>query len=269
MPDGSILGYVKVGWNEQTNTLVHNEAKILRRLGDALPRSFTLPTLLHEGQCDGRLLCVMSPPAAKTSAAPQVLTLQHLGIQRELAALHTSWTSLKASRFRADLLQHIAAVQHPYYRHVLHQGVCVAEAWLGEQPLPFHLSHGDFTPWNTRSLKQHLFLFDWEYSAAERPPGYDLFHFAVQTGLLLRQEPLGRISQSILSIAWQTQWFMQYLDHLGISHSAARPLFLLYLLERLAFYAAIHDTDWKALKHFSIAVNCILLDGETNPCPTV
>jgi hypothetical protein len=269
MPDGTILGYVKLGWNEQTNTLVHNEAQLLRRLGEAPPRSFTLPTLLHEGQCDGRLLCVMSPPAAKAKAAPRVLTLQYLGVQRELAALHTSWISLKASRFRADLLQHIEAVQHPYYRHILQQGICVAEAWLGEQPLPFHLSHGDFTPWNTRSLKQHLFLFDWEYSVAEHPPGYDLFHFAVQTGRLLRKEPPGRISQSILSTEWQTQWFVQHLDHLGMSHTAAKPLFLLYLLERLAFYATVHDTDWKALKHLSIAVNFVLAKGETSQCRTV
>jgi hypothetical protein len=269
MPDGSILGYAKVGWNEQTNTLVHNEAQILRCLGEAHPRSFTLPTLLHEGQCNGRLLCVMSPAAAKTKAAPQVLTLQHLAVQRELAALHTSWISLKASRFRANLLQYIEAIQHPYYRHILQQGICVAEAWLGEQSLPFHLSHGDFTPWNTRSLKQHLFLFDWEYSAADNPPGYDLFHFAVQTGRLLRKEPPGRVSQSILSTEWQTQWFVQHLDYLGISYSAAKPLFLLYLLERLAFYAAVNDTDWKALKHFSMAINFVLLDGGTSQCRIV
>jgi hypothetical protein len=161
------------------------------------------------------------------------------------------------------------AVQHPYYRHILQQGIDVAEAWLGEQPLPFHLSHGDFTPWNTRSLKHHLFLFDWEYSAADNPPGYDLFHFAVQTGRLLRKESLGRISQSILATEWQAQWFAQYLDHLGMSHSAAKPLFLLYLLERLVFYATVHDTDWKALKHFSSAVNSVLLDGETSQCRTV
>ena len=49
------------------------------------------------------------------------------------------------------------------------------------------LSHGDYSPWNMLIHEGKLSLIDWE-TAAERPLGYDLFHFITQNSLLYTPE---------------------------------------------------------------------------------
>ncbi|MBR5476275.1 MAG: phosphotransferase [Bacteroidaceae bacterium] len=46
------------------------------------------------------------------------------------------------------------------------------------------LSHGDFCPWNMLEHNGAIRLIDWEL-AAERPLGYDIFTFIIQTSILL------------------------------------------------------------------------------------
>jgi thiamine kinase-like enzyme len=48
--------------------------------------------------------------------------------------------------------------------------------------IPCGITHGDFTPPNTRVDKDRLFLFDWEYASWEAPILWDVFHFHIKTG---------------------------------------------------------------------------------------
>jgi Ser/Thr protein kinase RdoA (MazF antagonist) len=48
------------------------------------------------------------------------------------------------------------------------------------------LAHGDFTPWNTFSVNDKLYVFDWEYSGRSYPAGYDLIHFLWSSPALSR-----------------------------------------------------------------------------------
>jgi hypothetical protein len=160
-PDGTTLGYIKVGWNEKTNTLVQNEAQILHHLETASCSSFTAPTLLYEGWWEGQFLCILSATVGRVGIAPQTLTSQYLAAQKELMALHTRWIPLRKSRFWADLSQRIATIQNAYYCHILQEGAQIVDECLGTGSLPFHFSHGDFAPWNARMLNGRLLLFDW------------------------------------------------------------------------------------------------------------
>ena len=49
------------------------------------------------------------------------------------------------------------------------------------------LSHGDFTPWNTRMRDGQLLVFDWETAELNAPCLWDKFHFLTQTRSLLRK----------------------------------------------------------------------------------
>jgi thymidylate kinase len=51
--------------------------------------------------------------------------------------------------------------------------------------VPFHLAHGDFTPWNMFVKKEKLALIDWELSQASAPALFDLFHFLYQQSSLV------------------------------------------------------------------------------------
>lgn len=48
--------------------------------------------------------------------------------------------------------------------------------------IPYHFSHGDFTPWNMRRADGSIIVFDWEHCGM-KPHGYDLLYWAVVTRL--------------------------------------------------------------------------------------
>jgi hypothetical protein len=264
--DGTIIGYVKVGWNEVTNNLVKNEARTLRCLADVSSRSFTVPAVLYEGSWEGRYFCVQSPPQERTVPSPRELTPQYFAVQRELAALHTRSLPLTASTFWEKLSQQIEIVQNPYYRHVLEQGTERVQEWFGERPLPFHICHGDFALWNIKRVNGRLFLFDWEYSTREAPPGYDLLHFAVQTAKLLRKSSPGELVKSFRDGGMADKWLADFLKTFSLKSTNPIPksnhLLLLYLLDRLAFYAS-DGQDPRSSRYFTNMANLIMFD-ETN-----
>lgn len=258
--DGTIIGYVKVGWNTITNSLVQNEAEVLRCLGNGSFSSLVAPTVLYAGWWEECFFCLQSPPGDKVKVAPGTLTPRYLAVQKELAAVQTRRVSLRESTFWAGLSQRIERVQDTYYRHILQHGSSTAEAWLGDGPLPFHFSHGDYAPWNTRLLNGRLLLFDWEYSAPEAPPGYDLFHFTVQTARLLNKRSPGQTCQLIERRKIPGQWIAEHLESLGMNGLEVKPLLLLYVLERLAFYASDRNADPQTLQHFANMVNLVTLE---------
>jgi len=134
--------------------------------------------------------------------------------------------------------------------------------WLGERSLPFHLSHGDFTPWNAQRLNEQLFLFDWEYAGWEAPPGYDLFHFTVQTARLLNKRSPWQTWKLIQPGETAGRWVAGHLESLGVSGVEVEPLFLLYILERLVFYASERYSDGGTLQYFANLVNLVILEGQ-------
>jgi thymidylate kinase len=260
-PDGTVIAYAKVGWNEATNALVRNEADVLRRLRDAPCRCFTVPTVLCAGPWEWCALCIQSPPTDGAQTAPKTLTPLYLAAQREMAARHLQWLPLSKSALWASLRQRIERTRSTYYRQLLQQGVHVVEAWLGGRLLPFHFSHGDFTPWNARLLNGQLFLFDWEYASWEAPPGHDLFHFTVQTARLLSKRSPWLTYKSIQRGETAGRWIAGHLKSLGAGEVEVEPLLLLYALERLAFYAAEHDADAGALRYFANLANLVISEA--------
>ena len=264
--DGTIIGYVKVGWNEVTNNLVKNEARTLRCLADVSSRSFTVPAVLYEGSWEGRYFCVQSPPQERTVPAPRELTPQYFAVQRELAAFHTRSLSLTASTFWEKLSQQIEIVQNPYYRHVLEQGAERVQEWFGERPLPFHICHGDFAPWNIKLVNGRLFLFDWEYSTLEAPPGYDLLHFAVQTAKLLQKSSPGELVKAFRDGGMAHKWLADFLKSFSLKSTnpvlKTNHLLLLYLLERLAFYAS-DNQDAGSSRCFANVATLVMLEETT------
>ncbi|MEM3434358.1 MAG: hypothetical protein QXP27_09335, partial [Candidatus Methanomethyliaceae archaeon] len=57
-PDGQILGYAKVGWNENTRCLIENERKALEIFNNSLFRYSAFPKVLYYGEWNGKLLLI-------------------------------------------------------------------------------------------------------------------------------------------------------------------------------------------------------------------
>ena len=59
----------------------------------------------------------------------------------------------------------------------------LVRGWAGVGPLV----HGDFSPWNVFHTSTGLALIDWESSALRIAPLFDITHFVVAVGALLRR----------------------------------------------------------------------------------
>ena len=68
---------------------------------------------------------------------------------------------------------------------------------LAGERVPCCRSHGDFTPWNLLVRGGRLAAFDWEFSEPRAPALFDLLHFHVQTGVLVRHVDAPRLLREL------------------------------------------------------------------------
>lgn len=175
--------FVKVPLGEQAAEALETEARFLASpasngLSGTLPalllhtRSFVQYTALPEGKRSGKLEAShlrffgsLSRNRKETTfgtstwVADQLLVLDRLEQQRD-------------SRIPSGLLRKL--------RHF-------AQNFPAQTRIQTHFSHGDFTPWNVYVYENEVAVYDWENVCAERPAGFDAFHFILQQGILVHR----------------------------------------------------------------------------------
>jgi hypothetical protein len=93
------------------------------------------------------------------------------------------------------------------------------------------IQHGDFAPWNIRATsQQNLQVFDWERGQANGIPGWDWFHFFVQTAILARRCHEKRVAAEVEQL-FQSPRFQIYAAAARIK-DIVKPLFLAYLIHQ-------------------------------------
>ena len=93
------------------------------------------------------------------------------------------------------------------------------------------LQHGDFAPWNIRAINaQNLQVYDWERGQLQGIPGWDWFHFVVQTAILARRLSVQRVAAEVEQLVHSNR-FRKYAAEAGIS-DCVQPLLLAYLLHQ-------------------------------------
>jgi hypothetical protein len=251
--EGQILGYVKVGWNEATNKLVQNEASVSRYLSGVSLKSFSVPHVLYAGWWNEQFLCIQSSPPGKLEEAPQNFAPEYFSVLNELKDLHVRWQPLKESVFWTRLVHRSESIRNICYQRVLQQGLCRAEESMSNRVLPFHFCHGDFAPWNARLLKRQPFLFDWEYADWEGLPGWDLFHFTVQTLWLLEKKPPQHIHKTVVNSCSENGANRLFIDFFfNLNEDVLKSIFFLYVLDRLSFYASDDNGNFDKVRFLAI-----------------
>jgi hypothetical protein len=90
------------------------------------------------------------------------------------------------------------------------------------------IQHGDFAPWNIKVSRNGSFtVLDWERGTLNGLPGWDWFHYVIQTNILVRKattENLVRTVEQLLN----SGSFKGYAQKTGIA-GLERPLLLAYL----------------------------------------
>lgn len=87
------------------------------------------------------------------------------------------------------------------------------------------LAHGDFTPWNVKVNEESLYVFDYEYAHEDTPAFFDLFHYYMQTGILLSGLAFEQIRCSIFQKV-QTSTFKNIVDRFSINLDEYLKLYL-------------------------------------------
>jgi hypothetical protein len=230
-PAGRVLGYVKVGWNELTRSLVRNEAAALeRRVATPLDLA-RVPRVIHSGAWQGLEICVTTPFPRDVrryggSALPSLPALAEVaglnGIREAGLAESTYWARLgeriEASKSSAQTSERLSGFVDR-----------LAKAY-GTLPISFATWHGDWVPWNMGWADGRLFVWDWEHSAADVPFGFDLLHFQFQVEFISKRRSFE--DAAILS----RRRAVALLRGLGMAPTTGEIVFRLYLLEAFLRY---------------------------------
>ncbi len=253
--EGSILGYAKVGWNEVTSRLVENEARALSEVNEE-SISFKVPRLLFSGAFGNGFLCVQSAPASEVSSTPRGLNREYVDFVKELAKGSIDHKPLEESTFWNRLRQKGELISNSYYRHVFKQGISYVSDKLRGKEIPFHRCHGEFAPWNSLKVDGTIYVFDWEYYQSEAPAGYDIFHFLVNTKWFFEKKSPGEIIKDVSS-SMELDYVKDYWQSVYTSSELIKPLFLLYLLDRLTLHVEESPSTFDKLG--SLRANMIYL----------
>jgi hypothetical protein len=106
------------------------------------------------------------------------------------------------------------------------------QAALAGKKIRTTLYHGDFAPWNIRVVNsRNLQTFDWERGSQQGIPGWDWFHFTIQTAILARRHSEERAAAEVEQLLHSPR-FKKYAAAAGIS-DFVQPLVLSYLLHHL------------------------------------
>jgi hypothetical protein len=87
--------------------------------------------------------------------------------------------------------------------------------------------HGDFTPWNVKVLHGSWQALDWERGELAGVPGWDWFHYVIQSAVLINREPVERLVIRVEHML-ASESFARYAARAGIT-GVARLLVLAYL----------------------------------------
>ncbi len=172
-PDGSVVGFAKIGWSPLTADLVDNEADVLRLVAGRLDPAVVAPSVLLHDRWDGRSVAVLSPlrPVGPTrgGGAParahptRLAAVAAANAPREPAAPRPVASLPLLGPWAAAGLGDAVDLDRLAQRHA---GVELATG----------LWHGDLTPWNLTIRGGTTWVWDWELAGPGRPVGLDLLH---------------------------------------------------------------------------------------------
>src|ERR1035437_8153556 len=88
--------------------------------------------------------------------------------------------------------------------------------------------HGDFVPWNIKARCGAWTVLDWERGDLNGLPGYDWFHFVIQTRILVAKKSTASLIRALTRLLHSAE-FQQYAGRAGLL-GVEREMALAYLL---------------------------------------
>jgi len=184
--NGEILGYIKLPLTEKANARIRAEATTLEKLNSDPRLHARVPAVLYGAKWGTGHLLFQSPIMGEPG--PSRLTAYHHQALSEMHSAHSEVKpGLRVVRETSETINAAGKKLGPKWDLLAEDALRAAAQELSATNVRCGLSHGDFTPWNTRIRDGMLCLVDWEMASWEAPILWDTFHFLAQTKSLLQQ----------------------------------------------------------------------------------
>lgn len=257
--DGTIKGFAKVSRNQAVKPLLAHEAETLNYLHTLELTTVLTPTVLFCGNIGGVIALVTDSIKTARSKSTTTLREAHVNFLRELAEKTVIPTGDNGWLI-AELYRRYEAVAE-YLPLDWRQRFEEAIDYLAQKcgcGGPNVLSHGDFTPWNTFFVNDHLYVFDWEYAHNHYPVGYDLLHFVFSLPAIDKQtadRALAQVRQQLSLVETGPVNIVEnsYLLGYWCAHS------LFYFAREVA--AGKELSDWAGEQRSAEYIDCLLKDS--------
>lgn len=177
---GNLKGFAKFTRNPLVARLLEHEAETLKILSTLAIRTTFVPRVLYSGDHGGGNLLITDTLKKSSTRSTTRFTSIHREFIEEMAsktAREPVTTGQLAVRFSDRLKGCQSCLDQAWVRR-LDNAIGILER-LPDMTLPASLSHGDFTPWNTFIVNDHLYVFDWEYAEQALPVSNDVIHFTL------------------------------------------------------------------------------------------
>ncbi|BDS06762.1 hypothetical protein NT6N_18020 [Oceaniferula spumae] len=229
---GKILGYAKIPRTTRATQSIANEVNTLVELGERLPNETFFPKVLkHDQQISLQSTAPESHGNDPEQSVRDIL-LQLAGLSRQ----EIPWELSPAAAIIQSAHVALAKQGNSEWADSLKcENESIAKVFRS-RPLPHHLSHGDFIPWNLHGR----FVFDWEWAGLDLP-WQDFLHYSLFPLLTQAKVPTEQSLQSHLK---------RGIHRMGLNQHDAFPGFdpqwtRVYLAKRFAFYSmsAIDNGD--------------------------
>lgn len=224
-PDGSCVGFAKVGWSPFTRSLVGNEAKWLERLAGQTPNGVEIPRVLACIDEPDRLAVVTSPLATspRSGLAGRLTKHQVTELARSLGTQRMAFEDLPLlASLRSGRLGQVVNVDTLMSRHA-------------DASIEIGVWHGDLTPWNTSTVSGKTLIWDWEFADEGRPVGFDLLHNAFE---LVRRSAAMNEANALAAVCAGAESILAPLGQ------PTDPVVDLYLCELIQREARLRGEGW-------------------------
>jgi hypothetical protein len=235
-PDGTTVGFAKLGTGELTRALVRTETAALSALSQLPLRHLSVPRVLHAGRWNGHEVLVQSALPVWLPRAP--LTPGRLAAaMREVAASGQPRSGpLDDSPYWIDLRARLAAVADRSDGAALAGAARTLAGRRGPTVLRYGAWHGDWAPWNMAALTDTVLVWDWERYATGVPVGFDAMHHDLQ-----RRVESG--ADATVAVAETIRHADELLAPFDVEPTARRLTALLYLVDLAARYLADRQAE--------------------------
>jgi Phosphotransferase enzyme family len=227
---GAPVGFVKVGINPLTRSLVHAEHNSLNQLGKAGLTEIDIPRVLHYGSWHGLSVLVLSTLPA-WQARRRIGRARLTAAMAELARVNGLLQDpLAGSEYLRLLRSRLTAADPGPEREAVLAALDTVAARAGDATLTFGSWHGDWSPWNMASTGRQLLVWDWERFTSPAPLGFDMLHHRLQVDVRKIEPKVA--ARRCLDLA------PGHLAPFGIPASEARLTAILYLIDLATRYIA-------------------------------